>query len=131
MSKNTGEACNLRAFADERFDYYELNEPLGLYQMGFGKSEYLLPKGAIFVHDTGDDVKGSPAQGCLKLCWTPDGGVYGQLCGDTVVFHAAFRSSSLFTKIDSKKIQSLKELISNLSAQLEKAKDELEKLTGK
>lgn len=126
MGHNSGDVRNLRAFAEERFDYYELQTSLGL----IGSSRYLLPKGAIFVHDTGDRVKGSPAEGCLKLCWTPDGNCYGSLCADTVIFHAAFRRSSLFTKVDSKKIQNLKELISNLSDQLAKAKDELDKLTG-
>lgn len=127
MSQHTGEVRTMRAFVDERFDYYELNMPLGCLENG----TYMLPRGAVFVHDTGDSVKGSIAQGCLKLCWTPEGGCYGSLCADSVIFHADFRNSALFTKVDSGKIRSLKQLIANLSDQLTKAKNELEKLTGK
>lgn len=124
MSKQTGKCCDLKAFVDERFDYYELTESIGFLKHGVP----LLPKGSVFVHDTGDEIKGSPAEGCLKLCWTPGGGCYGSLCADSVIFHAEFRRSNLFKKVDSRKIQSLKQLIENLSKQLDEAKAELSKL---
>lgn len=85
----------MRAFEDNRYDYYKLLEPLGFYC-----NEYLIPDGAIFVHDTDDSDRGSISEGCLKLCWTPDGNCYGSLCGDTVIFHAALRYTDLFEKVD-------------------------------
>jgi len=57
---------SIRAFSDEKYDYYELMQDLG----------GIVPKGAIFVHDTDDTENGSIAEGCLKLCWTPNGNVY-------------------------------------------------------
>lgn len=83
----------IRAFSLPQYDYYELLQDLG----------GVVPKGAIFVHDTDDDVNGSPAEGCLKLCWTPDGNVYYSsktgVCGGTVIFHAAFRNSDMFRRV--------------------------------
>lgn len=116
----------MRAFENKSFDYYELTQPLG-----FNNREYLVPDGAIFVHDPTDDVRGSLAQGCLKLCWTPDGGTYGCLCADTVVFHADFRNTDLFKKVDVFKIDKLEELIYNLEKQLSDAKNELKQIKGK
>lgn len=115
----------MRAFEDKRFDYYELTQPLG-----FNGKTYLIPNGAIFVHDFNDNVRGSPADGCLKLCWTPDGNVYGCLCADTIVFHAEFRKTDLFKKVDIHKIDKLEELICNLEKQLSDAKNELKKIKG-
>lgn len=115
----------MRAFEDKRFDYYELTQPLG-----FNGKAYLIPDGAIFVHDILDGVRGSLAEGCLKLCWTPDGGVYGCLCADTIVFHAEFRNTDLFKKVDTHKIDKLEELICNLEKQLSEAKDELKQIKG-
>lgn len=89
----------MRAFEDNRYDYYELTQPLG-----FSHNNYLIPDGAIFVHDTDDFERGSISEGCLKLCWTPDGNCYGSLCSDTVIFHAAFRHTDLFKKVDTDRI---------------------------
>ncbi len=105
----------IKAFSLPQYDYYELLQDLG----------GIVPKGAIFVHDTNDNVSGSPAEGCLKLCWTPDGDVYlgtkGGVCGGTVIFHAEFRKSDMFRKVkgtDSniveKAITCLENCISNL-----------------
>ena len=87
-----GEA--IRAFSDISYDYYRLTQDLGTG----------LKKGAIFVHDPKDDVYGSIAEGCLKLCWTPDGGCYSGesncgLCGGSVIFHYSFTRSNLFEKV--------------------------------
>ena len=81
---------SIRAFSDERYDYYELMQDLG----------GIVPKGAIFIHDTDDTENGSITEGCLKLCWTPDGNVYldrtNGICGGTVIFHAQFTKSDMF-----------------------------------
>lgn len=116
----------MRAFKNKEFDYYELTQPLG-----FNGKYYLIPEGAIFVHDTTDNVRGSIAAGCLKLCWTPDGNVYGWLGADSVVFHADFRKTDLFKKVDTDKIDKLEELINQLEKQLSNAKDELKQIKGK
>lgn len=116
----------MRALKDKRFDYYELTQPLG-----FNGKNYLVPDGAIFVHDYTDKVRGSIAEGCLKLCWTPDGNCYGCLCADTVVFHAGFRDTDLFKKVDINRINKLEELINKLEKQLSEAKDELNHIKGK
>jgi len=87
---------SIRAFSDERYDYYELMQDLG----------GIVPKGAIFIHDTDDTENGSITEGCLKLCWTPDGNVYfdrtNGICGGTVIFHAQFTKSDMFRKVKSK-----------------------------
>jgi hypothetical protein len=85
----------LRAFSDTHYNYYRLTQDLGTG----------LKKGAIFVHDPKDNVYGSVAEGCLKLCWTPDGNCYkGEnncgLCGGTVIFHYVFAESTLFEKVE-------------------------------
>jgi len=84
----------LRALGDSSYDYYRLTQDLA----------GIVPKGAIFVHDPDDTVYGSIAEGCLKLCWTPDGDCYrgkdASLCGGTVIFHHQFAFSSLFEKVD-------------------------------
>lgn len=68
-----------KALASDNYDYYELTH-------GFG----VLPAGTIFVHDKNDQERGSISNGCLVLCWTPDGNCYGGICGETVILHAAF-----------------------------------------
>jgi hypothetical protein len=53
--------------------------------------------GALFVHDKNDKVRGSIAQGCLKLAWTDNGNCQQEtrsntstgLCAETIVFHAS------------------------------------------
>lgn len=79
----------IKAFSDPYYDYYKLTKDLGC-----------LPAGAIFYHDPDDDCFGSIAEGCLKLCWTPDGNCYGRLCGGTVILHCLFAESDLFEKVD-------------------------------
>lgn len=115
----------MKAFENNKYDYYELTQPLG-----FRKNDYLIPDGAIFVHDRDDSVRGSIAEGCLKLCWTPDGNCYGKLCADTIVFHADFRHTDLFEKVSSGKISKIKTLIDDLKKQLLKAEAELKQIEG-
>ena len=85
----------IRAFSDARYDYYELQKDL----------EGIVPAGAIFVHDTDDHQNGSLSNGCLKLCWTPDGNVYfgsrTGLAAGSVILHTAFIDTNLFRKIRS------------------------------
>lgn len=118
----------MKAFENDKYDYYELVKPLGLFQDSRGNDDYLVPKGAIFVHDTDDTERGSISQGCLKLCWTPGGNCYGALCADTVVLHADFRNTDLFIKINTDKINKLETLISNLEKQLSEAKTIIKQL---
>lgn len=112
----------IRAFSDPRYDYYELQKDL----------EGLVPKGAVFVHDVDDKENGSIAQGCLKLCWTPDGNTYigdrGSLCAGTVIFHAAFRNTSMFRQISSSEEGAKKEILQKLhdmKAEVDKLIDEV------
>lgn len=60
--------------------------------------------GAIFYWDKNDDIYGSIAAGCLKLCWNPYGGCYCSsnnygLAGDTIVFHASAREDENWFKL--------------------------------
>lgn len=79
----------IRAFSDPDYDYYRLKKPFGM-----------LPAGTIFVHDPDDHMYGSPARGCLKNCWTPDGDCYGGLCGGTVFLHYDFVHTDWFEKAE-------------------------------
>lgn len=119
----------LRAFSDDRYDYYKLTTSLGHVN---NKEEWLLPVGTIFVHDTDDHERGSISNGCLKLCWTPDGNTYSSLCGGTVIFHADFINTSLFElvkpKKDTKAITILKTAISNLKTTIEEMEKQLKTL---
>lgn len=116
MSSNNA----IRAFSNSGYDYYETTEKIGF-----------LPKGTIFYHDKDDDINGSPAEGCLKLCWTPDGNCYGdkdtQICGGTVIFHTSFIRRGLFKEINDyndvkHKKQELESLIYRLNCEMENAK---------
>jgi len=78
----------IRALCDPRYTYYKLTQPFGL-----------LTKGTIFYHDPLDNVYGSLAEGCLKLCWSPDGECQCGLAGGTVIFHYEFTKTPLFEKI--------------------------------
>ena len=78
----------VRAFSNPDYDYYRLTKPFGM-----------LPAGTIFVHDPDDHMYGSPARGCLKNCWTPDGNCYGGLCGETVFLHYSFTRTDWFKKV--------------------------------
>ena len=122
----------LRAFSDKRYDYYRLTKSLGFNNSGYGIKNYALPEGAIFVHDKDDSVHGSIGDGCLKLCWTPEGNTYGWICGGTMCFHAAFRRTDLFELVQSAKeisnVEKLENLIDDLENQLQKAKDQLKEL---
>lgn len=115
----------MRAFSDEKYDYYELMKPLGLDR---NSGKYILPKGSIFVYDKDDNKLGSIAEGCLKLCWTPDGNCYGTICGETVIFHASFKDSDMFSLVQSEREIRLKNLIIELENQLENAKEQLKEL---
>lgn len=81
---------SIRAFSDPKYTYYRLTRDLGE-----------LKEGAIFYHDPDDSCLGSPAQGCLKLCWASNGNCY-RYCGGAVIFHWDFVNSDLFEKIDEK-----------------------------
>ncbi|MCM1222540.1 MAG: hypothetical protein NC548_49530 [Lachnospiraceae bacterium] len=105
-------AKGIEAFSDPRFDYYELQEDLA----------NIVPKGAIFVHDTEDQENGSIAEGCLKLCWTPDGNCYSSerlgsvgLCGGTVIFHASFKDSTMFKRVRFGKGKALDEILKEVA----------------
>lgn len=120
----------IRAYSNPKYNYYELTESIGCKYLG--KQEILLPAGAIFVHDTDDREQGSIAEGCLKLCWTPDGNTYGSLCANTVVLHAAFKDTAMFrlTKISKRnklldKIEYLKSKITELTDEIKKVENEL------
>ena len=78
----------IRAFEDPKYDYYRLTRDLGF-----------LKAGTVFYHDTDDSVGGSPANGCLKLCWTAAGDAPGGICGGTVIFHTRFMDTDLFQKV--------------------------------
>lgn len=69
----------IRAFSDPNYDYYLLKKDIGHFKAG-----------AIFVHDPDDNVYGSIANGCLKLCWTPEGGCYNMLAANTIILHTWF-----------------------------------------
>ena len=123
---------SIRAFSDDRYDYYELTTPLGYVD---NKDEFLVPARSIFVHDTDDHELGSIVNGCLKLCWTPDGNTYGSLCGGTVIFHSEFINTPLFKLVKSRKnideIATLKESINELKIGIEKVENQLDALNDK
>lgn len=116
-------ANGIRAFSNPKYDYYELMVDL----------EGLVPKGAIFVHDTDDSVRGSIADGCLILCWTPEGSCYrGSRCslaGGSVVFHAAFRNTSMFRIANYKDEKKLSEIYAAIDSAKKQISD-LEKLVA-
>jgi len=117
ISKN-----GIRAFSDSRYDYYELMQDLG----------GIVPAGAIFVHDTDDTENGSIADGCLKLCWTPDGNCYyskDAVCANTVVFHSLFKDSPMFKKcnqISNKQKEKILRKISDLEDKIKDLREEIE-----
>lgn len=117
-----GVSC--KAYSDKRYDYYRLTQDLG----------GVVPAGAIFVYDTDDSKSGSPARGCLKLCWTKDGNCFKgrkhTISGGTVVFHASFIDSDMFEIVSSSKNSKLQNLIAKLENQLSSAKEELSKLSN-
>ena len=80
---------SIRALSDKSYEYYRLTKDIGE-----------LEAGAIFYYDEDDDIYGSIAFGCLKLCWTPDGNCYNGYAGGTVIFHSNFRNTDLFEKVD-------------------------------
>lgn len=87
---------SIRAFSDPKYDYYELTKDFGI-----------LKAGTIFYHDPEDTVYGSIAEGCLKNCWTPSGGIFRGLfghdiVGGSVILHFAFAKTSWFRKLKPK-----------------------------
>lgn len=101
-----------KAFSDDRYDYYELQQSLG----------GIVPKGAIFVHDEDDTENGSIANGCLKLCWTQEGNCFSGpnqvVCANTVVFHSSFKDSNLFKLTQRKKNKTILNRIENIIREL-------------
>lgn len=74
---------NVRAF-EGKYEFYILQKDIPC-----------LSKGAVFYLDKKDRV-GNLRNDCLRLCWTPTGGCYGNnnnlgIYGDTVVFPASAR----------------------------------------
>lgn len=121
----------IRAFSDKNYDYYELTVNLGLDEK---EGNYLLPKGSIFVHDEDDCENGSTAQGCLKLCWTPDGNCYGWLCANTVILHAAFKDTCMMRRVQSgerSKIKEFEEKIESLKNDIIELEDQLTQILRK
>lgn len=123
----------VKAFSDPKYDYYALTRNLGWQPEEHGcAAGYRLPKGMIFYHDKGDEVRGSRADGCLKNCWTPQGDCYGGLCGDTIVFHAALIGTDLLELVQKAKVDEqadkLKQLIDDLERELHNAKVKLKKI---
>lgn len=122
----------LRAFSDKRYDYYKLTKSLGFNNSGYGLKQYVLPEGAIFVHDKEDSVKGSIGDGCLKLCWTPDGNTYGWIAGGAMCFHASFKKTDLFELVqkaeDVEKIEKLENFIDDLEKKLKDVREQLKEL---
>jgi hypothetical protein len=119
----------IRAFSDMSYDYYELTQSIGLDN---NNKEYILPAGSIFYHDKSDSVRGSIGDGCLKLCWTPDGNCYGWICGGSMAFHAAFKNTDLFRLVQPEnyidKVIELKNAIAVLENQLEELRNKVNEL---
>lgn len=117
-------ADGIKAFSNPEYDYYELQQDLA----------GLVPAGAIFVHDSNDHENGSIAKGCLKLCWTPEGGCYrgakGSLCGGTIVFHADFKDTEMFKKVSfcKQEVNYILDLIKSLETGLDMVKKKIESL---
>ena len=121
----------IRAFSNPKYDYYELTKPIGC---GYRGTKEILPAGSVFVHDIDDHEQGSIVEGCLKLCWKPDGNCYGSLCANTVVLHAAFKDSDMFKIVkrgQKSKIRVLVEKLASLETDLIKLKNELLELGKK
>lgn len=118
----------IMAFSNPKYDYYELTKPIGC---GYRGTKEILPAGSVFVHDIDDHEQGSIAEGCLKLCWKPDGNCYGMLCANTVVLHAAFKDSDMFKIVkrgQKSKSCELKDKITKFENDLVELKDELDEL---
>ena len=118
----------IRAFSNHKYDYYELTKPIGC---GYRGTKKILPAGSVFVHDIDDHEQGSIDEGCLKLCWKPDGNCYGMLCANTVVLHAAFKDSDMFKIVQrgqNSKARELEEKLDTLESYLIKLKNEMIKL---
>lgn len=128
----------MRAFQDKRYDYYMLKKPLGHDHRQHRIGEFLLPAGAIFYHDKNDSVKGSPGDGCLKLCWTPEGNCYGWIAGDGMAFHSFFKNTDLFELVQKATIETDSEEViaeaekelSDIEIQIHKVLKELYGLLG-
>ena len=84
---------SIRAFSDPKYNYYRLTKDFGL-----------LKAGTIFYHDPNDTLYGSLAQGCLKNCWTSDGGCFEgngiSLAGGAVILHYEYVGTDWFEKVE-------------------------------
>ena len=107
----------IRSFSNPKYDYYELTKPIGGNYRGRAKE--ILPAGSVFVHDIDDHEQGSIGEGCLKLCWKPDGNCYGMLCANTVVLHAAFKDSDMFKIVQRGQKSKIRELAEKLASEME------------
>ena len=65
---------SIKAFSDPYYRYYKLKKDFAQ-----------VPAGAIFYHDEDDDHLGSISNGCLKLCWDPEGNAYHFIGGAVVL----------------------------------------------
>lgn len=79
---------SIRAFSDNKYDYYELAKPFGM-----------LPVGSIFYYDYNDHSTGTTAKGTLKLCWSKDGDCVGGITGGSVLLHWDFMNTDWFKKV--------------------------------
>lgn len=76
------------AFGNKDIEYYELQQEFGP-----------LNRGAIFYWDEDDDIRGSIAEGCLKLAWSHKGDCQCGYAGDTFIFHAELRKDPRLFKL--------------------------------
>ena len=78
------DACRRnRAYGDPKgTEYYKLQINIGAAGAG-----------TVFYYDPDDSVRGSIAEGCLKLAWSADGDCQCEpmLAGEAIVFPASFR----------------------------------------
>lgn len=79
--KNFCECCGqvLAAIFPDKLPAFELLKPMPG-----------LPAGVIFVWDRSDAVKGSIADGCMKLAWN-NGNCQASFCAETHILHAQTR----------------------------------------
>lgn len=122
--KKAIDSNGIRAFSDPQYDYYKLTQSLG----------DILPAGTVFVHDKYDSVCGSIANGCLKLCWTPDGNCYhtvhnAGLCANTVILHAGFAKSGMF-ELAQKADDPIEIAIRSLTQQRDMLSEQINELTN-
>lgn len=98
------------------------------------KEMFDLPIGTVFVHDKDDNIKGSPAEGCLKLAWTDDGNCQKGVsyCAETFIFHAKVRNNLEWFKAAGENVnwKNEREYLQSKVRMLEHEKQKLDKVRG-